>query len=150
MILQALVNHYEDLVKKGELAQPGWVTAKISYALNIDAEGNLLGLIPLKRSILTGKKSREVPEKMTVPEGLKKSSGIASQFLWDNASYFLGIDNKDDHARSKRCFAAARQRHLEMLENTQGEIAKAIKTISLSGTQIRLWKISISRNFLIF
>lgn len=72
MILQALVNHYEDLVKKGELAQPGWVTAKISYALNIDAEGNLLGLIPLKRSILTGKKSREVPEKMTVPEGLKK------------------------------------------------------------------------------
>lgn len=131
MILQALVNHYEDLVKKGELAQPGWVTAKISYALNIDAEGNLLGLIPLKRSILTGKKSREVPEKMTVPEGLKKSSGIASQFLWDNASYFLGIDNKDDHARSKRCFAAARQRHLEMLENTQGEIAKAIKNYFL-------------------
>lgn len=131
MILQALVNYYEALVKKGELAQPGWVTAKISYALNIDAEGNLLGLMPLKKSVMQGKKSKEVPAELTVPEGLKRSSGVAAQFLWDNASYFFGIDNKGDHARSKRCFAAARQRHLELLENAHGEIAKAIKNYFL-------------------
>ena len=47
MILQALVNHYEDLVANGKIAQPGWVTAKIAYALNIDAEGNLLSVLPL-------------------------------------------------------------------------------------------------------
>lgn len=42
MILQALVDHYEALVAQGKIAQPGWVTAKIAYALNIDAEGALL------------------------------------------------------------------------------------------------------------
>lgn len=101
MILQALVNHYEDLVANGKIAQPGWVTAKIAYALNIDAEGNLLSVLPLKKTKTVGKKTKEIPQELVVPEGLKRSSGVAPQFLWDNASYFLGVDAKNDPARAK-------------------------------------------------
>lgn len=131
MILRALVDCYEALTKKGKIAQVGWVTAKISCALNIDLEGNLIGVIPLKVNQIIGKKSREVPKELIVPEGLKRSSGVAAQFLWDNASYFLGFDTKGDIARSKKCFEASRQRHLELLENAQSDFAIAIKNYFL-------------------
>lgn len=132
MILQALVNHYEDLVANGKIAQPGWVTAKIAYALNIDAEGNLLSVLPLKKTKTVGKKTKEIPQELVVPEGLKRSSGVAPQFLWYNASYFLGVDAKNDPARAKKCFEAAKKRHLELLENTHGKVATAIKKYFLN------------------
>lgn len=48
MILQALVEHYEDLLKQGRIAKPGWGKVKVSYGLNLDRQGHVLGLIPLK------------------------------------------------------------------------------------------------------
>lgn len=132
MILQALVDHYEALVAKGEIAPPGWVTAKIAYALNIDAEGTLMGVLPLKETKAVGKKTKEIPQELVVPVGLKRAVAIAPQFLWDNASYFLGVDAKNDPARAKRCFEASKKRHLELLENAQGEVATAIKKYFLN------------------
>ena len=38
MILQALVSYYEDLLKTGKTAKPGWEKAKISFGLNLDDE----------------------------------------------------------------------------------------------------------------
>ena len=48
MILQALVEHYEDLLKQGRIAKPGWGKVKVSYGLNLDRQGHVLGLIPLR------------------------------------------------------------------------------------------------------
>lgn len=39
MVLQALTGYYEDLLRRGEIAAPGWSPANISYALCIDAVG---------------------------------------------------------------------------------------------------------------
>ena len=50
MILQALTHCYEDLlkredlVKQGKIGRPGWSQVKVSYGLNLDAEGNLVQL----------------------------------------------------------------------------------------------------------
>ena len=41
MILQALVEHYEDLASQGKLAHPGWSDTNISYALYINDDGEL-------------------------------------------------------------------------------------------------------------
>lgn len=38
MILQALVNHYENLVEQEEVTQEGWCKAKVSYAVNLSRE----------------------------------------------------------------------------------------------------------------
>ena len=54
MILQALVEHYEDLLKQGRIAKPGWGKVKVSYGLNLDRQGHVLGLIPLKVAQETG------------------------------------------------------------------------------------------------
>ena len=48
MILQSLVEYYGTLAKDGEITEPGWCKAKVSYALDIGENGELKGLIPLK------------------------------------------------------------------------------------------------------
>ena len=48
MILQALVKYYEDLAKQGEVSRPGWCQAKVSYGINLSAEGKILVIITLK------------------------------------------------------------------------------------------------------
>ena len=47
MILQALVRYYEDLVSKDKIAPPGWSRQKVSYALEIGEDGDILQVIPM-------------------------------------------------------------------------------------------------------
>ena len=56
MILQALVQHYEDLLSAGKLGAPGWNQVKVSYALDIDASGQLLRVISEQSEVPKGKK----------------------------------------------------------------------------------------------
>lgn len=94
MILQALVEHYEDLAAQGKLARPGWSDTNISYALYIDSSGELEQAVSLKQEQERGKKKVLAPRPMSLPAPVKRSSGVASNFLWDNSSYILGIDEK--------------------------------------------------------
>ena len=47
MILQALTQYYEDLVKQDKIARPGWAMQKVSYALCIGESGELEQVVPL-------------------------------------------------------------------------------------------------------
>ena len=49
MILQALVKHYENLEKQGEVDQEGWCKAKVSYGVNLSKDGRILGILTLKQ-----------------------------------------------------------------------------------------------------
>lgn len=136
MILQALTSLYEALAQKGEISKEGWSREKISFALSIDEEGNLLRVTPLFDTVDGPKgKTREVPQKMTVPAAVKRTSGAAANFLWDNSSYILGVSLKkgeDDAEREKRrnkdikCFEACREFHHSMLDGMEYPAAKAV------------------------
>lgn len=126
MILQSLVEYYEALEKKGEITRPGWCKAKISFALDISETGVLLRVLPLKIEKQRGKKTVMEPQQMEVPEMVTRSSGVSANFLCDNSGYFLGIDNKGKPKRSEECFAAAKKKHLEILENAKGTAARAV------------------------
>ena len=39
MILQSLVDYYEELAARGEIARPGWAKVKVSWALELDENG---------------------------------------------------------------------------------------------------------------
>lgn len=126
MILQSLVEYYEALEKKGKITRPGWCKAKISFALDISETGDLLDVIPLKIEKQRGKKTVMEPLQMEVPEMVTRSSGVSANFLCDNSGYFLGIDNKGKPKRSKECFAAAKNKHLAILEGIEGTTARAV------------------------
>lgn len=67
MILQALVEHYEDLAAQGKLARPGWSDTNISYALYIDSSGELEQAVSLKQEQERGKKKVLAPRPMSLP-----------------------------------------------------------------------------------
>ena len=116
MILQALVEHYEDLLKQGRIAKPGWGKVKVSYGLNLDRQGHVLGLIPLKVAQETGgskKKTVFVARMMEVPHPEKRSVAVCPNFLCDNATYILGVDEKGKPERTSQCYEACMEKHME-------------------------------------
>ncbi len=127
MILQALVKHYETLAEQEKVSRRGWCQAKVAYALDIDAEGSLLGLIPLRQEEVRGKKTAWVSQLMEVPEMVARSSGVSANFLCDNSKYLLGIDKDGSGKRVLECFQAAKERHETILGEVQSEAAVAVK-----------------------
>ena len=126
MILQALVEHYEDLAAQGKLARPGWSDANISYALYINDAGELEQVVSLKNEVERGKKKVLAPRTMSLPAPVKRSSGVASNFLWDNSSYILGADEKGKPQRSLECFAVCKTLHHQILDGVDSPPAQAV------------------------
>ena len=126
MILQALTQHYEDLLKRGEIASQGWSPAKITYALCINADGELERIFSVEEEVSSGKKTVLQPQRITLPAAVKRSSNPMSNFLWDNSAYLLGVDQKDNPERAKKCFDVAKERHHKLLDGVNSETARAI------------------------
>lgn len=126
MILQALVEHYEDLAAQGKLARSGWSDSKISYALYINDAGELEQAVSLKVEEDRGKKKVLIPRPMSLPAPVKRTSGSSSNFLWDNSSYILGIDEKGKPQRSLKCFTACKLLHHQLLDGVDSPAARAL------------------------
>lgn len=126
MILQALTQHYEDLLKRGEIASQGWSPAKITYALCINADGELDRIFSVEEEVSSGKKTVLQPQRITLPAAVKRSSNPMSNFLWDNSAYLLGVDQKGNPERAKKCFDVAKERHHKLLDGLNSETARAI------------------------
>ena len=126
MILQALNQYYDRLVQSGELERPGWQPVKVAYALEINDDGQLVRVLPLTHEEERGKKKVLVPRVMNLPMQAKRSVDITSNFLGDNASYILGIDNKGKPERTQKCFQASQKLHIGILKNVDSAPARAI------------------------
>lgn len=126
MILSALAQYYEALNAQGKIARPGWAMAKVSYALSLSEEGELLQVIPVLEEKERGKKTVLVPREMEVPQPTDRSSGILPRFLCDNTSYILGMPCKGKAEKAQSCFVACAQLHREMLTGVESPAAKAI------------------------
>lgn len=126
MILQALTELFEDLVRQGKLSAPGWSNAKISYALCLDESGALVAVMPTQHEETVGKKTLLRPNLISLPSTVTRTVGILPNFLWDNSSYLLGVDEKGKPERSLRCFRAAAELHHQLLDDVDTPAAKAI------------------------
>lgn len=127
MILQALTQYYETLAKLGEISPCGYAKLGVSFGLWLTKDGRIGHVVTLKQSDAMGKKSAERPQTLTVPEPVVRSSGVAANFLCDNSTYLLGIDNKDKPERAIQCFEASRELHRIVLDQTPGEAAEAVR-----------------------
>ena len=126
-MLEALVKHYESLAAEGKVPRPGWSKAKVSFALRLDDDGKVVQVHDLRKEEQRGKKKVLTPKSLSVPEQSKRASGIVPQFLCDNSTYLLGIDNKGKPERSEKCFRAAAKLHQEILSECSSKMALAIK-----------------------
>lgn len=126
MILQALTSYYEDLLRLGKAERPGWSKAKVSYGLVINGDGQLLHLLHLQEEVTRGKNTVLAPQELLVPTPAKRSSGVLANFLCDNSSYLLGVDNKNKPKRTADCFAAAKDLHQKLLQGVDSPAALAV------------------------
>lgn len=126
MILQALTEYYRTLEGQGKLSAPGWSPVKVSFALCIDQSGALEQVISLQTAQPKGKKTVLAPQSIILPAPVKRSSGVAANFLCDNSSYILGVDNKGKPRRTAECFAACQTLHEDILKDVDCPAAKAI------------------------
>lgn len=127
MILQALVRCYEALAERGELEKPGWSPVKVSWGLELDADGQVKSLLAMGG---TDAKGKQIPRTMTLPNKLKSTSRASSNFLWDNSEYILGLERKEstteENFTTEKNFQACVWRHQEILKEVKHPFAEAI------------------------
>lgn len=122
MILQALVDYYhrkcDDPDPAEQLPTFGLERKEIPFILEISAEGELLQLRDTRE--LQGKK--KLAQSFRVPMGVKKTSGIAANLLWDTLEYVLGVDTKGKPERVAEQHAAFRSRIAALPESARQDV----------------------------
>ncbi len=94
MILQELVKYYDrksrDPDPAARLPVIGWEDKDIPFVIEIGADGRVAGLTDTRSE--QGKKTRA--QSFLVPQGVKKTSGVAANLFWDNAAYVIGLEKE--------------------------------------------------------
>lgn len=126
MILQALAAYYQrkqaDPDPAKRLPAYGLEDKEIPFVIELDPDGTLIGLTDTR----SGEGKQRAGQRFLVPQGVKKTSGVAANLLWDNAEYVLGVpDPKKLEAKGKEGEAKAAEylgRLGEMRAAFQGKI----------------------------
>lgn len=118
MILQALKGYYDRKAQDpdGGLAPKGFEVKEIPFIVVIDGNGELVQIEDTRSG--DGKKKRA--QSFLVPQGVKKTSGVAANLLWDTAEYVLGIDTKGKPKRVVEQHAAFKARLEELPKSGKG------------------------------
>jgi CRISPR-associated protein Csd1 len=118
-----LNQYYERLRDNPEVDIPltGFSRQKIHFALLLDRDGRLLQTLDLRES----QGNKKIPKQLTVPEPVKRTVGIAPNFMWDKTCYVLGADDKEGSKRCEEAFEKFRAYHHELGDgvNDEGMIA---------------------------
>jgi len=91
MILHALHDYYLRKQRSADLQDRlpafGLEEKEIPFVIEIDTVGRLVNLTDTR----SGEGKKRPGRRFLVPQGVKKTSGIAANLLWDNAEYVLGV-----------------------------------------------------------
>lgn len=117
-MLAALARAYD---RMPELPRPGYSTEKISFVIGLNADGSVASVADL-RAVEGGKKR---PRMMQVPQG-GRTSGIASNLLWDKTSYAIGVTARDGR-RTADEHDAFRTRQIEFIGKSVDEGLVALR-----------------------
>jgi len=129
MILQALKEYYDRKVADpdSQMAPAGWEWKEIPFIVILDDQGIPVAIETTYEG--SGKSRRAKP--FLVPQAVKKTSGIASNLLWDNPEYVLGIPIKGRRDRVATQHAAFKKRIEELGEVSDPGLAAVKKFMAL-------------------
>lgn len=117
-ILASLVRAYERMPD----APPfGYSAQNVGVIVSLKEGGSIAHVIDWREG--EGKKRK--PRSVLVPQPVKRTAGIAPNFLWDKTSYVLGV-TADDGRRTAEEHAAFKERHEKALAGTDDPGLKAL------------------------
>lgn len=138
MILQALAQLYErranDPDPTRRLPSPGLEDKDIPFIVELRPDGRPVQLRDTRR--LDGKKLRAQP--FLVPLGVKKTSGVAANLLWDTAEYTLGVSAKAEAPRLPEQTAAFLARVQALLPHAEDDAGLQAVLAFLQAPQLDL------------
>ena len=108
-MLASLVRAYDRLPDAPPL---GFSTEKIGFCVLLNLDGSVASVEDLRD---TDKKRS--PRMLLVPQAVKRTAGIAPNFLWDKSAYVLGV-TAGEGKRTADEHAAFRARHADWLAGT--------------------------------
>ena len=111
-ILQGLAGYFDRVAATGAVAPLGYSSEKISFCLVLEPQGGRPNVQDLRDT--SGK--RPQPRLLLVPQPVKRTSGIAANFLWDKTAYVFGRSAGSRRAADEH--AAFRALHEELLAET--------------------------------
>ena len=121
MILQALSRYYQRKCDDPDPAQRlpalGLEQKEIPFILEITADGELVQL----RDTRTPNGKKKLAQSFRVPQGIKKTSGVAANLLWDTLEYALGVGTKGKPERVAEQHAAFDQRLAQLPATAQAD-----------------------------
>jgi CRISPR-associated protein Csd1 len=136
MILQALAQLYErrsqDPDPLRRLPSPGLEGKDIPFIVELRPDGSPVQLRDTRT--LDGKKLRA--QSFLVPQGVKKTSGVLANPLWDTAEYTLGVSAKGDSPRLAEQAVAFRTRVQAMEPHASGDAGLVALLAFLAAPQL--------------
>ena len=94
----------------------GMSREKIGAVMSLNPDGTVAGLHDLRDTSVR----KPAPALLLVPQPVKRTAGIAPNFLWDKTAYALGV-TAGEGRRTADEHAAFRARHAEWLAGTQDQ-----------------------------
>lgn len=113
--LAALARAYDRMAARHEVPAFGYSTQNIGFLISLNEDGSVAGP-PIDLRSTEGKRRNARP--LAVPQPVKRTSGIAPNFLWDKSAYVLGI-TAGEGKRTAAEHAAFVARHREWLGGTE-------------------------------
>jgi CRISPR-associated protein Csd1 len=121
MILQELVRYYDrkscDADPAQRLPRLGLEDKDIPFVIELATDGRVVQLRDTRS--LDGKKLRA--QSFLVPQGVKKTSGVAANLLWDSAAYAIGLEKARKGKAELTPHAAFRLRIAALPQATQAD-----------------------------
>ncbi len=121
MILQALNGYYQRLLADPEsgISEFGFGRLGVHFCIILDKYGDIAGAPH-------DLKDEGRPIQVEVPGPVKKTSGVSSNFCWENSGYVLGVDSKGKPERTAKTHAAFKELAASVLEGVEDEGAQAL------------------------
>ncbi|MCK9551009.1 type I-C CRISPR-associated protein Cas8c/Csd1 [Aquamicrobium sp.] len=108
-MIASLVRAYERLPE----APPfGFSSEKIGFCIALNRDGTVAEVVDLR-----GDDKKRSPRMVLVPQAVKRTVGIAPNFLWDKSAYVLGV-TAGEGKRTADEHAKFREAHAEWLSDT--------------------------------
>jgi len=125
MILQALKEYYDRKGEdpKSEMAPPGFEWKEIPFVIVLGTDGMPVSI----EETYEGEGKNRSAKRFLVPQAVKKTSGIAANFFWDNPEYVLGVPLKGKPERVSKQHEAFKKR-IDDLGEVLDDGFSAIKT----------------------
>ena len=119
MILQALHDYYvrKSADEEAQIAPAGFEWKEIPFIIELSRDAEVIQIEDTRQ----GEGKKKVARKFLIPQGVKKTSGVAANLLWDNAEYVLGVDIRGKPERVREQHNAFVERIHALPSTTQND-----------------------------